>query len=166
MIKFQKSCTRNENISGLYIKRKQRRCMKMKRLTKLVCVFTFIFWISSLGVMAKEVETSIQPLNLYTEEFWGDISISDSGVASVKAKCTSSASNIEKIILHVYLQKYVNEEWRNIQYWQATSQTRICTLNRSTTVTHGSSYRVKVSCNVITSGGSEQIEIYTPSKWY
>lgn len=138
----------------------------MKRLAKLVCIFAFIFGVSSVGAMAKEMETSIQPLNLYTEELWGDISISDSGLARVKAKCITSESNIKKINLHVYLQKYVNEEWISIQYWPATSQTNICTLNKSIEVAQGYSYRVKVSSYVMTSDDSEQIVIYTTSKWY
>ena len=95
-----------------------------------------------------------------------ELTISSDGVANVTSTCVSLSSNIEKINLHVYLQRYVNEEWRNIKYWQATSQTRTCTLNKSIAVTHGSSYRVKVTCYATTSDGSEQIEIFTPSKWY
>ena len=104
----------------------------MKMIIKSIYLLVLILIVSSTGTMAKERESLIQPYNLYTEEVWGDISISNNGIATVKARCISSASNIKKINLHVYLQKYVNEEWTSIQYWPASSQTRTCTLNKST----------------------------------
>ena len=131
----------------------------------VVLLITFLMLVVSTAE-AKGLDVVAQPCYEYVNDIEAKLVISNEGIANITARCVSSTSNIKKINLHVYLQKYVNEEWKNVQYWPASSQTRTCTLNKSTDLEHGYSYRVKVSAYVMTTDDSEQIVIYTGSKWY
>ena len=147
-------CTRNERIGSLYIKEKIKVVSKMKRKLGVLITIVLLIFIPTRDLEAKGVGNIIHPCYEYTDDIGAELSISANGIANIKAKCVSSVGDIEKIYLHVYLQKYVNEEWKNVQYWPATSQTRTCTLNKSMEVVHGYSYRVKVSAYVMTTDDS------------
>lgn len=136
----------------------------MKR--KLGVLLAVVFMLVVSTAEAKGLDVVVRPCYEHVNDIEAKLVISNEGMASITARCVSSTSNIKKINLHVYLQKYVNEEWTNVQYWPATSETRTCTLSKSVEVTHGYSYRVKVSAYVMTENDSEQIVIYSGSKWY
>lgn len=108
----------------------------------------------------------IQPRNELTASTTGSLTISSSGTAYVGAEVISKVSNTTKVFLHVYLQQYVNGTWQNYRYWPASSQSDSCSLYQSVAVNKGYSYRVKVSSWVMANGNSEQIVVYTGSKWY
>ena len=107
----------------------------------------------------------IMPRNEATNSTTASLSIS-SGKAYVTAKTISYLDNTSKIFLHVYLQQYVDGSWQTYQYWVTSSQTRTCTFSGNIDLTSGYSYRVKVSSWVMGNGNSEQIVVYTNSRWY
>jgi len=121
--------------------------------------------VSEIEAAGNGEVTIVTPRNDATNSTTASLSIS-SGTAYVTAKTISYLDNTSKIFLHVYLQQYVNGSWQTYQYWVTSSQTRTCTFNGSIGLNAGYNYRVKVSSWVMGNGNSEQIVVYSNSKWY
>lgn len=140
--------------------------MTIKRIVLLLLIISLVVIPTSDVIAANGNEQLVQPCNELTASTTGTLTISSSGTANVWAEVISKDSNTTKVFLHVYLQQYVDGTWQNFKYWPASSQSYSCTLYQSVTVNKGYYYRVKVSSWVMANGNSEQIVVYTNSKWY
>ncbi len=141
--------------------------MSKKNILAVLWVVSFMMIpIGEIKAAESGDEIIVQPCNELTGFTTGNLVISSSGMATVGAKVVSSASNTNKVFLHVYLQQYKDGAWQTYKYWVTSSQSTSCTLTQSIAVDKGYSYRVKVSSWVMANGNSEQVVKYTNSQWY
>lgn len=82
------------------------------------------------------------------------------GIATVSASMTANPG-ISKTLITSRLQKKVNGSWETIQSWTETSNTISCRLNKTKSVSKGSSYRIYSTVKAYKGADSESIAIFS-----
>ena len=116
-------------------------------------------------VFANECGTSIEIQNeeryIYIDKAISNLSISG-GVATVTASMAANTNQgISKTLITSRLQKKVNGSWETVQAWTETSSTTSCRLNKTISVSKGSSYRIFSTVKAYKGADSESIAIYS-----
>ena len=138
-------------------------CIKRKIISSLG-VSVLVFNVSlSTPIFANEYETNLEIQNearyTHIDKASSKLSISG-GVATVSASMTANPG-ISKTLITSRLQKKVNGSWETIQSWTETSNTISCRLNKTKSVSKGSSYRIYSTVKAYKGTDSESIAIFS-----
>lgn len=88
----------------------------------------------------------IQPRWSYILTIGGDIDISSFGTATVYGNGTARSTDVNKLVITLDLQQFINGNWETKKSWSQTSQLfSINTDDHSWAVAHGYSYRLYVT---------------------
>lgn len=106
-----------------------------------------MFMISAIPVYAssdfKVVEENaniIQPRFTNIAAFTNKFDISSGGKATITSSVT--ATNVDKIKINAYLQRYANGQWTTVKSWTTTEYGTFAALGESYYVTSGYQYRM------------------------
>lgn len=114
-------------------------------------------------IFANEYETNLEIQNeeryTHIDKASSNLKISG-GVATVTASMTANPG-VSKTLITSRLQKKVNGSWETVQAWTETSNTTSCKLNKSISVSKGSSYRIFSTVKAYKGADSESIAIYS-----
>ena len=137
--------------------------MKRKIISSLgasVLVFNVLL---STPIFADEYRQTLEMDNeeryTYIYRAGSDLKISG-GIATVSASMTAN-QGISKTLITSRLQKKVNGSWETVQAWTETSSTTSCRLNKTRSVSKGSSYRIFSTVKAYKGADSESIAIYS-----
>ncbi|MGL5714215.1 MAG: hypothetical protein ACRCXT_11880 [Paraclostridium sp.] len=137
--------------------------MKRKIISSLgVSVLIFNVLLST-PIFANEYETNLEIQNeeryTHVDKASSNLKISG-GVATVTASMTANPG-VSKTLITSRLQKKVNGSWETVQAWTETSSTISCKLNKSISVSKGSSYRIFSTVKAYKGADAESIAIYS-----
>lgn len=137
--------------------------MKRKIISSLgasVLVFNVLL---STPIFADEYGQTLEMDNeeryTYIYRANSDLKISG-GIATVSASMTAN-KGISKTLITSRLQKKVNGSWETVQAWTETSSTTSCKLNKTISVSKGSSYRIFSTVKAYKGNDSESIAVYS-----
>ena len=138
-------------------------CIKGKIISSLgVSVLAFNVLLST-PIFANEHEASLEIQNeeryTHVDKASSNLKISG-GVATLTASMTANPG-VSKTLITSRLQKKVNGSWETVQAWTETSSTASCRLNKTRTVSRGSSYRIFSTVKAYKGTDSESIAIYS-----
>ena len=138
-------------------------CIKRKIISSLG-VSVLVFNVSlSTPIFANEYETNLEIQNearyTHIDKASSNLKISG-GVATVSASMTANPG-ISKTLITSRFKKKVNGSWETIQSWTETSNTISCRLNKTKSVSKGSSYRIYSTVKAYKGTDSESIAIFS-----
>lgn len=118
--------------------------------------------ISSQVGYAKGIDSSVVEIHPVGSVCVGtaqlSFNISDGGVAKSTAVIRGKAGT-SKIVMKMFLQKYNStaKTWSNVQNWETSSQTAICSSAKSYGLKQKGTYRCKVTATVTCNGTAEKV---------
>lgn len=128
-----------------------------------------LFLVSVMPVYAIETN-AVKPefeLNYeYSKSVTADLRISKDGVASATGQVYGIPGTTTKTTVHLYLQRYKNGAWENVDDWLSTGETVNRSLTKSKQVTKGYMYRAKASCYAYSGAKCEHVTKYSSTVSY
>ncbi len=94
------------------------------------------------------------------------LTISSSGMAEAKGKLTGLTGVTTKTTVHLYLQRYKDGKWENVDDWLSTGETVNRSLTKSKQVIKGYKYRAKASCYAYSGTKYEHVTKYSSAVNY
>lgn len=134
----------------------------VRQLTGIaVCVCMLICGgTSPITAVAQEADIQIEPRLAYISAYNVQLSISDTGVATITGSVTGKAG-VTNTSVKVTLQKSVSGTWTDVESWEASSDGRSASVNTTYQVSRGT-YRVTMTC----SANGESTSATSASKTY
>jgi hypothetical protein len=94
------------------------------------------------------------------------LGISSTGVATVTGAIYGMSGTTTKTTVHLYLQRYVNGAWEDVDDWVSSGETANRTLTKEKQVAKGYKYRTKASCYAYSGTKSEHVTKYSATVTY
>ncbi len=94
------------------------------------------------------------------------ISISESGTATVSGTIDGYAGKTTKTSINLYLQKYTDGSWVNVEKWSKTKNSKSCSLTKTKSVSKGYKYRAKAVFRAYAGSNSEKVTRYSSTAKY
>ncbi len=88
------------------------------------------------------------------------------GEATAKGNIYGYAGVTTKTTVHLYLQRYKDGKWENVDDWLSTGETVNRSLTKSKQVTKGYKYRAKASCYAYSGTKYEHVTKYSTAVSY
>ena len=95
-----------------------------------------------------------------------ELSITASGMAEVKGRLTGLTGVTTKTTVHLYLQRYKDGKWEDVDDWLSTGETVNRSLTKTKQVTKGYKYRAKASCYAYSGTKYEHVTKYSGTVSY
>lgn len=135
--------------------------MKMKRKLLAVCMMTVLLVASAVPAYAALPEDEIGLMAEYHSSADASLSISSSGVATAKGFIIGILGTTTKTTVHLYLQRYEDGEWVDVDDWTLSQNTVSTTLTETKSVDKGYKYRAKASCYAYSGSDYERVIKYS-----
>lgn len=91
-------------------------------------------------------------------------------ISGGKAECSGKIRGIigktTKTSIHLYLQKYTDGTWKNVDDWTSSGDTVNRTLTKTKSVSKGYKYRTKAVCRAYIGSKSEKVTKYSSAVSY
>ena len=135
----------------------------MKRLIAYLMILVALFSVSVVPGFAVELpgESEIMPCYDYTKSVYADLSISESGTATATSKITGYPGITTKVSIYMYLEHEVNGEWEPVETWFDSTTSYSLTLEDTTEVESGHTYRIHASFYAYSGTSNEHITTYS-----
>lgn len=137
--------------------------MKRKIISSLgVSVLAFNVFLAT-PIFANEYDTNLEIQNeeryTHIDKVSSNLKISG-GVATLTASMNANPG-ISKTLITSRLQRKVNGSWQTIKAWTETSNKTSCRLNKTISVSKGSSYRIFSTVKAYKGADAESIAVYS-----
>lgn len=127
----------------------------------------FTLPVSATTKIDGDIENSIvTPYSLYHRSASATLSISSTGLATATGKIYGIPGTTTNTTVHLYLQKYTDGAWENVDDWISRGETVSRVLTKTKQVTKGYKYRVKASCYAYKDSAYEHVTKYSSSVTY
>ena len=127
----------------------------------VVCVCMLICGgASPITAAAEETDVQIEPRLAYISTYNVQLSISDTGVATIKGMVTGRMG-VTHTSVKVTLQKSVSGTWTDVESWEASSDSRKASIDTTYQVSRGT-YQLVMTC----SANGESTSATSASKTY
>jgi hypothetical protein len=103
---------------------------------------------------------------LYYKSASASLSISSSGTASLTGKITGYAGTTTKTTVHLYLQKYEDGDWVDVDDWILSNDAASTTLSETKSSLARGKYRAKASCYAYSGSDYERVIKYSSEVTY
>ncbi len=134
----------------------------LKRLVSIVAVLSLLLVMAMTSVSAAvKPDGSADIMALYYRSAVAYLDISKDGDASVEAKLSGVPGTTTKTTIHLYLQRYKDGVWEDVDDWLSTGETVNRSLTKSKQVTKGYKYRAKASCYAYSGTKCEHVTKYS-----
>jgi hypothetical protein len=133
----------------------------MKKKLFVLCMVVCLLVTISVPAYAALPEPGIEPMAEYHFSSKASLTISSSGVAEATGKIVGLTGVTTKTTVHLYLQRYENGEWVDIDDWISSNNTVNTTLVKTKTVAKGYTYRAKASCYAYSGSAYENVVRYS-----
>lgn len=126
----------------------------MKHVKKLCKLLTFcVAMLLGVGVVpftshAQELSINAEPRMAYIQSYKVELTISDSGVASVTGVVTGKI-DVTSTSVEVVLQKYVSGDWVDVESWEDSNNSFRTSIVETYQVSKGT-YRLVMTCSANT----------------
>lgn len=119
-----------------------------------ICILAGAWLVSSPGYAQENhtYQTQIEPRMTYILTYRTQLSISDTGIASVKGE-VKGKSGVTSAYVKVILQKYESGKWEEVMSWEDSRRGRNAVVAVDYQVTRGT-YRTVMTCNANTESKS------------
>lgn len=115
--------------------------MNYRIIKKLLCLIL----VSTISIGAAAA-VEVQPRWSYILTISGDIDISSAGVATVRGNGSARLNDVDKLVITLELQQFINGKWQTKNTWTETAQFyTITTDNHYWGVAHGYSYQLYIT---------------------
>ena len=135
--------------------------MKLKRNLIAVCMMAVLLVITAVPAYAAFPDDEIGFMAEYYLSESASLTISSSGVATSTGKITGKVGTTTKTTVHLYLQRYENGEWVDVDDWILSQNTVSTTLTETKSVGRGYKYRAKASCYAYSGSDYERVIRYS-----
>lgn len=137
--------------------------MKKEIISSLGVIVLAFNVLLTTPIFANEYESNLEIQNeeryTHIDKASSNLKISG-GVAALTASMTANPG-VSKTLITSRLQKKVNGLWETVQSWTENSSTTSCRLNKTISVSKGSSYRVYSTVKAYKGADSESIAIFS-----
>ena len=140
--------------------------MKLKRNLIAVCMMAVLLVITAVPAYAALPEDEIGLMAEYHSAASATLSISSSGVATAKGSIVGILGTTTKTTVHLYLQRYEDGEWVDVDDWILSQNTVSSTLTETKSVDKGYKYRAKASCYAYSGSDYERVIRYSSEIMY
>ena len=135
--------------------------MNMKRKLLTVCMMAVLVVVTAVPAYAALSESGIELMAEYHSAASATLSISSSGVATAKGSIIGILGTTTKTTVHLYLQRYEDGEWVDVDDWTLSQNTVSTTLAETKSVDRGYKYRAKASCYAYSGSDYERVIKYS-----
>ena len=135
--------------------------MNMKRKLLTVCMMVVLVVVTAVPAYAALPESGIELMAEYHSAANATLSISSSGVATAKGSIIGILGTTTKTTVHLYLQRYENGAWVDVDDWTLSQNTVSTTLTETKSVDRGYKYRAKASCYAYSGSDYERVIKYS-----
>ncbi|MBR4862680.1 MAG: hypothetical protein IKU09_10825 [Firmicutes bacterium] len=140
--------------------------MNMKRKLTAVCMTVVLLVITAVPAYAALPDDEIGLMAEYYMSARASLSISSSGIAEATGRITGKAGTTTKTTVHLYLQRYEDGEWVDVDDWILSQNTVSTTLTETKSVDRGYKYRAKASCYAYSGSDYERVIKYSSEMTY
>ena len=140
--------------------------MKLKRKLITVCMMAVLLVAAAVPAYAALPEDEIGLMAEYHSAASATLSISSSGVATAKGSIVGILGTTTKTTVHLYLQRYEDGEWVDVDDWILSQNTVSSTLTETKSVDKGYKYRAKASCYAYSGSDYERVIKYSSEMTY
>ena len=140
--------------------------MKLKRKLITVCMMAVLLVAAAVPAYAALPEDEIGLMAEYHSAASATLSISSSGVATAKGSIVGILGTTTKTTVHLYLQRYEDGEWVDVDDWILSQNTVSSTLTETESVDKGYKYRAKASCYAYSGSDYERVIKYSSEMTY
>ena len=140
--------------------------LKLKRKLTAVCMMAVLLVITAVPVYAALPESGIELMAEYHSAANATLSISSSGVATAKGSIIGILGTTTKTTVHLYLQRYEDGEWVDVDDWLLSQNAVSTTLTETKSVDRGYKYRAKASCYAYSGSDYERVIKYSSEVTY
>ena len=140
--------------------------MKLKRKLITVCMMAVLLVAAAVPAYAALPEDEIGLMAEYHSAASATLSISSSGVATAKGSIVGILGTTTKTTVHLYLQRYEDGEWVDVDDWILSQNTVSSTLTETKSVDKGYKYRAKASCYAYSGSDYERVIRYSSEIMY
>lgn len=140
--------------------------MKLKRKLITVCMMAVLLVAAAVPAYAALPEDEIGLMAEYHSGASATLSISSKGVATAKGSIVGVIGTTTKTTVHLYLQRYEDGEWVDVDDWILSQNTVSSTLTETKSVDKGYKYRAKASCYAYSGSDYERVIRYSSEIMY
>lgn len=141
----------------------------LKKAMSFVLALCLLFVLMTGTLYAAEI-TAVNPGNglhyAYSKSFSAELKISKDGIASATGEVYGIPGITTKTTVHLYLQRYKDGKWEDVDDWLSTGETVNRSLTKTKQVTKGYKYRAKASCYAYSGTKYEHVTKYSGTVSY
>lgn len=126
----------------------------------LAFLLIFLFIVSTFSLAYAESGNSFVPMASNYKSATVNLNIQN-GTATIRGNLTGINGVTTKATVHLYLQQYSNDEWKDYADWLASDTGVDCVVVKTISVPKGYKYRAKASCYAYNGAKSEHITKYS-----
>ena len=137
---------------------------KFLTICLIMCLLTTIELIPAYAF--SEAEDEISPMAMYYVTATANLSISSAGKATATGTISGLVGTTTKTTVHLYLQKYENGEWVDVEDWVESNETVNTSLTKTKSALARGKYRAKASCYAYSGSDYERVIKYSSEVTY
>lgn len=119
----------------------------MRKIIAVALITIMLLSMSTVALAGEDKTKDTAPPSsakfTYISSCSTSLGINSSGKAAI-VDCISAYSNVDKVVISTYLQKYENGTWVTVQHWVTTEYDNFCAITHYHYVVSGNKYRSKV----------------------
>lgn len=138
----------------------------LKKIARIVIMLCLLLGMMTIPVSAMvNVGGNIEIMSTYYRSANAFLNIS-SGEATAEGNIYGYSGITTKTTVHLYLQRYKDGKWEDVDDWLSTGETVNRSLTKTKQVTKGYKYRAKASCYAYSGTKYEHVTKYSGTVSY
>ncbi len=139
----------------------------LKKSVKAIAVLSLLLILTVSPVSAAvNPGSGADTMALYYRSASASLEVEKDGMASLKGNINGISGITTKTTVHLYLQRYKDGVWEDVDDWLSTGETVNRSLTKTKQVTKGYKYRAKASCYAYSGTKYEHVTKYSDTVSY